>query len=66
MTSQERWQVIGYLRTLQLATSDKHTEQLPPIDIQVSTEQIRTAGSRPDQWLTYSGISRWTALHAIN
>jgi alcohol dehydrogenase (cytochrome c) len=55
MFPQERWQVIGYLRTLQLATFRRHTEQLPRIDIQVSSEQIRTAGSNPDQWLTYSG-----------
>jgi len=69
MSPQERWQVIGYLRSLQLATSSRYTEQLPPIDIQVSSEQIRTAGSRQDQWLTYSGSvdgRRYTALNEIN
>jgi len=68
MSPQERWQVVGYLRTLQIATSSQHTEQLPPIDIQVSSEQIRTAGSRPDQWLTYSGSldgRRYTPLTEI-
>jgi alcohol dehydrogenase (cytochrome c) len=68
MTSQERWQVIGYLRTLEVATSNKHTEQLPPVEIRVSSEQIRTAGSRPDQWLTYSGSldgRRYTPLTEI-
>ena len=55
MSPKERWQVVGYVRTLQLAASIKNTEQLPSVDIQVSSEQIRTAGSRPDQWLTYSG-----------
>ena len=69
MSPQERWQVVGYLRTLQLANSSRRTEQLPPLDIQVSSEQIRTAGSRPDQWLTYSGSldgRRYTPLTEIN
>jgi len=68
MSPQERWQVIGYLRTLQLATSSQYTEQLPPIDIQVSREQMQTAGSRPDQWLTYSGSvdgRRYTPLAEV-
>jgi alcohol dehydrogenase (cytochrome c) len=55
MSPQERWQVVGYLRTLQLASSSKNTEQSAPLDIQVSFDQIRTAGSKPDQWLTFSG-----------
>jgi alcohol dehydrogenase (cytochrome c) len=55
MSPQERWQVVGYVRTLQLAASIQNTGELPPVDIQVSSEQIRVAGSRPDQWLTYSG-----------
>ena len=68
MSPRERWQVIGYLRTLQLATSSRYTEQLPPVYIQVSSEQIRTIGSRPDQWLTYSGSldgRRYTPLTEI-
>jgi alcohol dehydrogenase (cytochrome c) len=69
MSLQERWQVIGYLRTLRLAASSQNTEQLPPIDIQVSREQIRAAGNNPDQWLTYSGSldgRRYTPLAQIN
>lgn len=68
MSPQERWQVVSYLRTLQLAASIRHSEQLPPVDIQVSREQIRTAGSRPDQWLTYSGSldgRRYTPVNEI-
>ena len=68
MSPQERWQVIGYLRTLQAATSRLRTEQLPPVDIQVSSEQIWAAGSRSDQWLTYSGSldgRRYTPLTEI-
>lgn len=51
----ERWQVVGYLRTLQSAASSHDTKRLSPAGIQVSSEQIRNAGSRPDEWLTYSG-----------
>jgi alcohol dehydrogenase (cytochrome c) len=55
MSPEERWQVIGYLRTLQLASSSRYAEQLAPVEIRVTGEQIRSAGSKPDQWLTYSG-----------
>jgi alcohol dehydrogenase (cytochrome c) len=68
MSPQERWQVIGYLRTLQLATSNPSTERLLPLGIQVGSEQIRAAGSRSDQWLTYSGSldgRRYTPLTDI-
>ena len=69
MSPQERWQVVGYLRTLQLATSKPGTEQLPPVDIQVTSEELCNAGSRPDQWLTYSGSfdgRRYTPSTEIN
>lgn len=55
MSTLNRWQVVGYLRTLQLHNSLQSAEPLASADIQVSSEQVRTAGSRPDQWLTYSG-----------
>ena len=69
MSPYERWQVIGYLRTLQLATSNRSTEQLSPINVQVSVEQVRSAGSHADQWLTYSGSldgRRYSPLTEIN
>jgi alcohol dehydrogenase (cytochrome c) len=68
MSPRERWQVVGYLRTLQFAASSQNTEQLPPVNIQVSREQIRAAGTSPDQWLTYSGSldgRRYTPLAEI-
>ena len=55
MSPLERWQLVGYLRTVQRGGSKLNTEQLPVADLQVSSAQIRNAGSRPDQWLTYSG-----------
>src|SRR5712692_1459465 len=65
---QGRWQVTGYLRALQFAASSRYAGSLPPIDIHVSSEQIRTAGSMQDQWLTYSGTldgRRYTPLNEI-
>jgi alcohol dehydrogenase (cytochrome c) len=55
MSHEDRWQVVSYLRVMQLASSVRHSEQLPRVDIRVSPEQIRSAGTRPDEWLTYSG-----------
>ncbi len=69
MSPEERWKVIGYLRTLQLATSNRYTAQVLPADIQVSGERIRNAGSKSDEWLTYSGSldgQRYTPLTEIN
>ena len=68
MSPLERWQLVGYLRTLQRGGSKLNTEQLPAADLQVSSGQIRNAGSRPDQWLTYSGSldgHRYTSLTEI-
>jgi alcohol dehydrogenase (cytochrome c) len=69
MSAMERWQLVGYLRTLQSAAASPSTERLPPINIQVTGEQIRNSGSSPDEWLTYSGSLngwRYTPLAEIN
>jgi alcohol dehydrogenase (cytochrome c) len=50
----ERWQVIGYLRNLQLHSGLGDNEP-PPLNIQVSSEQIRGAKDNPGEWLSYSG-----------
>ncbi len=53
----ERWQVIGYLRTLQFHSNN---DELPPLNIEVSSEQIRSADDSPGEWLTYSGsLNGW-------
>ncbi len=68
MSIQERWQVVGYLRALQFAASNRQADSLSPIDLHVSNEQIRTAGDAQDQWLTYSGTldgRRYTPLKEI-
>ena len=68
MSPQERWQVIGYLKALQLSASSRYAESLPPMDVHVSNEQIRNAGTAQNQWLTYSGTldgRRFTPLKEI-
>jgi alcohol dehydrogenase (cytochrome c) len=51
----QRWQVIGYLRTLQVHPDN---DQRPRLNVQVSSEQIRRAAA--GEWLTYSGsLSGW-------
>jgi len=69
MLPQERWQVIGYIRALQFAASSRYAQTVAPIDVHVSDEQIRAAGSAQDRWLTYSGTldgRRYTPLKEIN
>jgi alcohol dehydrogenase (cytochrome c) len=55
----ERWQVIGYLRNLQLhfGTGDNEPR---PLNIQVSSEQIKKPDDSPGEWLSYSrSLSGW-------
>jgi len=53
----ERWQVIGYLRTLQFHYNN---DELRPLNIAVSSEQIRRADDSPGEWLTYSAsLNGW-------
>ena len=49
-----RWQVIGYLRNLQLRSSVGDNE-LHSLNIRVNGEQILKATERPGEWLSYSG-----------
>jgi len=64
----ERWQVIGYIKTLWPGDSAIWTRRSLPGDLGVTGEQLRTAGTRPDEWLTYSGSldgRRYTPLSEI-
>ena len=68
MTTQERWQLVGYLRSLQVANAGQQTDNSVPADLQVSNEDLREAGSKTDRWLTYSGTldgHRYTPLAEI-
>ena len=64
----ERWQVVGYIRTLQI---NGHAHSYPEgkeLDVDVSRDKLRVAGKGDDQWTTYSGTldgSRYTPLAQI-
>jgi alcohol dehydrogenase (cytochrome c) len=68
MSIQAKWQLVSYLRALQFASSGRFAASSTTIGIDVTTEQIRTAGNVQDQWLTYSGTldgRRYTPLNEI-
>jgi len=51
----ERWQVVAYVRALQLHNLAGAENEAAPLNIQVGAEQVLAAGSKTDEWLTYSG-----------
>lgn len=54
LSSTQRWQVISYLRALRERASRGF--RLKPVEqVEVTSEDLITAGSRSDEWLTYSG-----------
>ena len=69
LPSAQALQVIAYVKALQARlpqTSDDKPPPRPPVD--VSNERLRTAGTRTDEWLTYSGAyngQRYTPLDQI-
>jgi alcohol dehydrogenase (cytochrome c) len=68
MSMEQRWQVIGYIRALQFATASRYAGTLAAINVHISDEEIRTADSKQDQWVTYSGTldgRRYTPLKEI-
>src|SRR6266849_4319394 len=68
LSIEQRWQVLGYIRALQFAATSRFAGTLAGINVHVSDEQIRTAGSKQDQWVTYSGTldgRRYTPLKEI-
>jgi alcohol dehydrogenase (cytochrome c) len=63
----QRWQLVGYVRQLQ-ADGVGSSAGKPALDIAVSSERILSAGSKTDEWLTYSGSldgHRYTPLNQI-
>jgi alcohol dehydrogenase (cytochrome c) len=64
----ERWQLAGYIRTLQLRSVAAKRDDGPSVDVHVTSEDVLAAGSRHDEWLTYSGSldgHRYTPLNEI-
>jgi alcohol dehydrogenase (cytochrome c) len=50
----ERWQIVSQIRTLQTHGS-VGVGDAGHLDIRVTSERLLAAGSRTDEWLTYSG-----------
>jgi alcohol dehydrogenase (cytochrome c) len=60
LSFQERWQVAGFVRALQLRHSREPATERPSLDVHVDAEEITVGGSSPDAWTTYSGsIDGW-------
>ena len=63
----QRWQLVGYVRRLQ-THGDGSSAGKARLDIGVNSERIFSAGSKTDEWLTYSGSldgHRYTPLNQI-
>jgi alcohol dehydrogenase (cytochrome c) len=64
----ERWQVVGYVRALQLQREASKVDEGARLDIKVGSDRILAGRSRTDQWVTYSGSldgHRFTSLAEI-
>jgi alcohol dehydrogenase (cytochrome c) len=55
LSIEERWQIIGFLRTLDEGGRLEPRENPQSLPIDISWEALLTARSRSDEWLTYSG-----------
>jgi alcohol dehydrogenase (cytochrome c) len=57
MTLPQRWQVVGFVRSLQLRSSHQEggARRGPDAEINVTADRVLAAGSRTDEWITYSG-----------
>ncbi len=69
LSSSERWQVVGYLSDLMMHGNSQGIDEAIHLNINVNSEQLRSAGSKTDEWLTYSGSfdgHRYTPLAQIN
>jgi alcohol dehydrogenase (cytochrome c) len=64
----ELLKIIAYLATVRAQSVAADQSGTPRLAIQVSTERLQGAGSRTDEWLTYSGSyngTRFTTLDQI-
>ncbi len=67
MSMVERWQLVAYVRHLQHNGANSASGGAA-LHIDVSSDQITSAGSKTDEWLTYSGSldgHRYTPLNQI-
>ena len=59
----ELLKIIAYLATLKAQSAAADKSRTPRLAIQVSSERLQGAGSRTDEWLTYSGSYNGTRFH---
>jgi alcohol dehydrogenase (cytochrome c) len=65
----ERWQVIGYVKSLMIRGTPRDIPENIRVHIDLTSHRLRSAGSRSDEWATYSGSldgRRYTPLAEIN
>jgi alcohol dehydrogenase (cytochrome c) len=55
VSAADRWRLVGYVRALQIQGSGAESEEPRRPPIYVGDDQIRKAGQKTDEWLTYSG-----------
>jgi alcohol dehydrogenase (cytochrome c) len=55
LTAVQRWQVIGYIRTLQHRAVQSAAVGTHVQPINISAADLEAAGTRADQWITYAG-----------
>ena len=48
-------QVVATLKTWRAHSPEEHVAKSPRLNIQVDSKHLQTAGTNPDEWLTYSG-----------
>lgn len=61
----ERWQLVGYLQSLKQGNATRFDPK--PLDpVQVSDADLLSAGTRTDEWLTYSGNLRGWRYSALD
>ena len=69
LTWSERWQVVAYVRTLQVDGLNRTGAEPSDWTSRLAARGCALAGGRPDEWLTYSGSldgRRYTPLAEIN
>jgi alcohol dehydrogenase (cytochrome c) len=55
LTFDERWRVVAYLRMIQMRVRSADASDKPRLNVRVTRDDLIKAGTRADQWLTYSG-----------
>ena len=64
---EQRWQLVAFVKYLRLHTIGLGLGKAP-LNIEVSSDQVISAGTKADEWLTYSGSldgHRYTPLNQI-